>query len=56
MKRGGSKKSSINYFAREEGRGAVVREGERRREEGRQRVRGRRRGFIEGLLGGGGFD
>ncbi|KAI9712193.1 MAG: hypothetical protein M1812_006927 [Candelaria pacifica] len=53
VKRGGSKKSSINYFAREEERLKGVREGERLRGEGRMRVMKRRKGFVEGLLGGG---
>ncbi|KAI9881515.1 MAG: hypothetical protein M1830_000078 [Pleopsidium flavum] len=52
IKRGGTKKSSINYFARELERSRVVREGERKRMEGRKRVAGERRGILGGLAGG----
>ncbi len=55
IKRGGTKKSSINYFAREQERSRVVKEGERKRKEGRLKVAGERRGIL-GVLGGGKFD
>jgi mediator of replication checkpoint protein 1 len=55
IRRGGTKKSSINYFAREAERRRVVDEVEKRREEGRMKIAGARRGVL-GLLAGGRFD
>jgi mediator of replication checkpoint protein 1 len=56
VRRGGSKKSSVNWYAREMERSKKVREGERRREEGVRRVGEMRRGVLGGVLGGGGFE
>lgn len=55
VRRGGSKKSSINYYAREMERNKVVEEGRKRREEGRRRVGEIRRGVL-GALGAGRFE
>ncbi|KAL9072671.1 MAG: hypothetical protein Q9157_005005 [Trypethelium eluteriae] len=57
VRRGGSKKSSINYAAREAERRSVVEEAERKRKEGVRKVAGMRRGVLRGLGGGsGGFE
>lgn len=53
MKMGGSKKSSINYFARERERRKVVEGRGREREVGRLRVAVRERKGVLGVLGGG---
>ena len=55
LRRGGSKRSSINYCAREVVRRKVLREGERKRNEGRMRAAGERGGVL-GALGGGMFE
>lgn len=55
FKRGGTKKSSINYHAREMTRSKVLREGERKRNEGRLRAAGSR-GAGLGSLGAGSFE
>lgn len=53
----GSRKCSVNYFAREMERKGVVEGVERRRREERERrARERRGGGLGGLVGGGGFD
>ncbi|KAI9797580.1 MAG: hypothetical protein M1835_007844 [Candelina submexicana] len=56
VKRGGTKKSSVNFWARENERMKGIREGERKREMGRRKVKGMRKGFVAGLLGGGVFE
>ena len=57
VRKGGSKKSSINYFTRElERRGAVEGVERRRREERERTAKERRNGGLGGLVGGGGFD
>ncbi|SLM41214.1 DNA replication checkpoint mediator, MRC1 domain [Lasallia pustulata] len=55
IKRGGTKKSSINYHARETARSKVLREAERKRNEGRMRAAGSREGIL-GRLGAGKFE
>ncbi|MCJ1249527.1 hypothetical protein MMC30_006753 [Trapelia coarctata] len=56
VRRGGTKKSSVNWYAREMERSKKVREVERRKEEGVRRVGEMRRGVLGGVLGRGGFD
>ena len=57
VRRGGSKKSSINYAAREAERRSVIDEAERRRKDGVRKVAGMRRGALSGLGSiGGGFE
>lgn len=55
VKRGGSKSSSINYRVREMARSVVLREGERKRNEGRLKEAGARGGVL-GALGAGCFE
>jgi mediator of replication checkpoint protein 1 len=55
VRRGGTKKSSINYRAREQQR-SKGQEAERRREERRQRAGALRQGGVLGALGGGTFE
>lgn len=55
VRRGGTKRSSINYHAREMARSKVLREGERKRNEGRMRAAGSREGIL-GSLGAGRFE
>lgn len=56
IRRGGGKKSSINFAAREEERLKRVREVESRKVEGRKKVAGMRKGFLGSLFGAGGFE
>lgn len=56
IKRGGSKTSGINYFARENERREKVREGEKRREEKRFKGAEGRRKAVGGLFGKGKFE
>ena len=51
VRRGGSKKSSISYAAREAERRSVTEEADRRRREGVKKVAGMRRGVLKGLGG-----
>ncbi|MCJ1471407.1 hypothetical protein MMC13_000046 [Lambiella insularis] len=55
VRRGGSKKCSVNYYARELERNKGLEEGRRRKEEGRRRVGEMRRGVL-GVLGAGTFE
>jgi mediator of replication checkpoint protein 1 len=55
VRRGGTKKSSVNWYAREMERKKGVLESEKRREEGRRKVGEMRRGVL-GVLGAGKFD
>ncbi|KAI9694514.1 MAG: hypothetical protein M1822_000130 [Bathelium mastoideum] len=57
VRRGGSKKSSINYAAREAERRSLIEGAENRRKEGVKKVAGMRRGALRGLGSvGGGFE
>ena len=57
VRRGGTKKSSINYAAREAERKSTIEEAERKRKDGMRKVAGMRRGVLGGLGGaGGGFE
>lgn len=56
VRRGGTKRSSVNWYAREMERSKKVREVERRKEEGVRRMGEMRRGVLGGVLGRGGFD
>ena len=49
MRRGGTKRSSVNFYSREKERKSRVEEVERRRREGREREAKRRRSGLSGM-------
>jgi mediator of replication checkpoint protein 1 len=56
FKKAGGKKSSVNFFAREEARGKVLGERERRKEAERKKIAEGRKGALGGVLGGGSWE